>query len=103
MHAPRLVFHASVLLRVWSQGELNCLCALSVRIHPTGTKAATGAEVFISWLKIQFCLNGSILKATWDRAHVTGMFLVTAPLFAKSMGETRPQNPHSPNIKDAQY
>lgn len=34
--------------------------------HPTGMEGATGPEVFIFWLEIQFCLNGSFLKATWD-------------------------------------
>lgn len=99
MHAPRLAFHASALLSVWSQEEINCLCALSVRIHPTGMRGAAGPEVFIFWLRIQFCLNGSVLKATWDRARVTGTFLVMASLFPKSTGETRPQNTHSPTSR----
>lgn len=35
-------------------------------IHPARIERATGPEVFIFCLEIQFCLNGSILEATWD-------------------------------------
>lgn len=86
MHAARLVFHARALLSVCSQEGINCLYALSMRMHPAGMEGATGTEVFIFWLEIQFCLNGSILKATWDRAHVTGTFLAMASLFARALG-----------------
>lgn len=51
---------------------------------------------------MQFCLNESILEATWDRGHVRGTFSAMS-LFAKSTGAAQPQNTHSPNVKDAQH
>lgn len=72
-------------------------------IHPTGMERTTGLEVFIFWFALQFCLNGSVLKATRDQACVTGTFLVMASLFTKSTGDTQPQNTHSLSIKDASY